>query len=67
MTTKVRTNQVAKAIYDRRDPDAKRRVGRWNPGSAPYGPRASRVCSPAAPLPTGLELNTAPRQGGRGA
>lgn len=56
--TKTKPNPVAKAMYDRRDANAKRRVGRWNPGTAPYGVRASRHLTPAAPLLTGLELNT---------
>jgi len=60
MTTKTKTNPVAKAMYDRRDPAARRRVGRWNPGHVPYGPRASRVLTPAPALPLGLELNTVP-------
>ena len=63
-TTRARTrvNPVAKAAYDSRSPAAKRRVGRWNPGRAPYGVRASRRLTPAAPLPTGLELNTVPQR-----
>ena len=59
--TKTRTNPVAKAAYDARSPGAKRRVGRWNPAGTPYGPRASRRLAVAAPLPTGLELNTVPQ------
>lgn len=61
--TKTRTNPVAKAMYDRRDPNAKRRVGRWNPGATPYGVRAGRRAYSPAPLPTSLELNAV--RGGR--
>jgi len=62
--SKTRENPVAKAMYDRRDLDARRRVGRWNPGGVPYGVRSSRMCTLGAPLPTGLDLNTVPRRGG---
>jgi len=65
MTTK-HPNTVAKKLYDARSAASKRRVGRWNPSTVPYGVRRSRRLDPTVPLLTGLELNTVKSEDRRG-